>query len=44
MLTNLPDEQEVAKVIGASDYLIKADTTVDMLKKHIKKHFLPLSL
>ena len=44
MLTNLPDEQAVAKAIGATDYLIKTDTTVDMLKKKIKKYIFVLSL
>ena len=38
VLTNLDSEEKVAKTIGAQDYLLKADTSLDELVKRIKLH------
>ena len=37
VLTNLDDEQRIAKDIGATDYLVKADTKLEDIIKQIKE-------
>lgn len=37
VFTNLPDESEAAKTLGAREYLIKAEMTPDQLVEQVKK-------
>lgn len=38
VLTNLDSEMEVAKKIGASEYLVKSDTTLDVVKRKVVEY------
>ncbi len=38
VLTNLDTERESGKKIGAADYLVKANTSIDELLKIVKEH------
>ncbi len=37
ILTNLDSEEKVAKVIGAEEYIVKSDNTIDKIVELIKK-------
>ncbi len=38
VLTNLDSEMEVSKKIGANEYLVKSDTTLELVKQKILKY------
>lgn len=44
MFTNLDSEEKTALSIGASDYIIKANTSISEVIKKIKKYIKPLQV